>query len=86
MPVANKECVRGDGGVSCGPCPQFRHVVVVGNGPSAITLSFMLSGHWPQYNGNPVADPCLQLRLDDTKDFSLMELNLEELSEVRYYR
>jgi hypothetical protein len=57
---------------------------VAGNGPSAITLSFMLAGHWPYYNGNPVADPCLQSRLEDTRDHTLMESNLEELSEVMY--
>lgn len=38
-------------------------LLFTGNGPSAIILSYFLSGHWPYYNGKPVNDPILQERL-----------------------
>lgn len=45
--------------------PQmFSYIYIyLGNGPSAIILSYFLSGHWPYYNGKPIDDPILKDRL-----------------------
>jgi len=60
-------------------------IVIVGNGPSAIILSFLLSGHWPYYNGEPVDDPVLNERLKYmSKKKSLVLQDLEWLSEGLY--
>ncbi|XP_012556189.1 oxidative stress-induced growth inhibitor 2 [Hydra vulgaris] len=60
-------------------------VVIIGNGPSAILLSYFLSGNWPYYNGKPIDDPILKERLryvSQTK--SLVLQDLEWLSEGMY--
>lgn len=60
-------------------------VVIVGNGPSAIILSFLLSGHWPYYNGKPVDDPVLAERLKYmSQSKSLVLQDLDWLSEGLY--
>jgi len=60
-------------------------IVIVGNGPSAIILSFLLSGHWPYYNGEPVDDPVLNERLKYlSKTKSVVVQDLEWLSEGLY--
>lgn len=60
-------------------------LVIVGNGPSAIILSFLLSGNWPYYNGEPVDDPILNERLKYmSKSKSLVVQDLEWLSEGLY--
>ncbi|KOX72177.1 Oxidative stress-induced growth inhibitor 1 [Melipona quadrifasciata] len=42
----------------------FKDVVIIGNGPSGICLSFMLAGNWPYYTGEPhPADEMLTARL-----------------------
>ncbi|XP_051170022.1 oxidative stress-induced growth inhibitor 1-like [Leptopilina boulardi] len=42
----------------------YKDVVVIGNGPSGICLSYMLAGNWPYYNGNPhPGDEMLTARL-----------------------
>lgn len=42
----------------------YKDVVVIGNGPSGICLSYMLAGNWPYYNGNPhPGDDMLTARL-----------------------
>ncbi|XP_013395871.1 oxidative stress-induced growth inhibitor 2 [Lingula anatina] len=60
-------------------------VIIIGNGPSGITLSYMLSGHWPYYNGQPLppgqSSEYLQMRLEDKRDASLVEQELESLSD-----
>lgn len=60
-------------------------IVIVGNGPSAIILSFFLSGNWPYYNGEPLDDPILNERLKYvSKSKSLVVQDLEWLSEGLY--
>ena len=36
---------------------------LLGNGPSGICLSYMLSGNWPYYNGDQISDPLLYDRV-----------------------
>ena len=52
-----------------------------GNGPSGISLSFLLSGHWPHYTGT-ASDEFLHARLMDESHLSLVEQDLEFLTEV----
>ncbi|XP_064639755.1 oxidative stress-induced growth inhibitor 1-like [Lineus longissimus] len=59
----------------------YKDAIIVGNGPSAITLSFLLSGNTPYYNGAPVPNEFLQYKLSDNPDKSLFDLDLEYLSE-----
>lgn len=57
----------------------------LGNGPSAITLSYLLSGHWPYYNGmDELGHPpdFLHARLESKPDVPLVLQDLKELSEV----
>ncbi|GFT07326.1 oxidative stress-induced growth inhibitor 1 [Nephila pilipes] len=59
----------------------FKDAVVIGNGPSGITLSYMLCGNWPYYNGVPHPIDFLQYRLEENKDKSLLQQDLVYLSE-----
>jgi thioredoxin reductase len=59
---------------------KYTDVVVIGNGPSGITLSYMLSGYWPYYTGAPHTNEYLQLRLEDGGGKSLIEQDLDFLS------
>ena len=60
----------------------------LGNGPSGIALSYMLSGNWPYYTGlqGQTQDDFLYLnaRLMEEPDLSLVEQDLQFLSMVRY--
>ncbi|XP_074645233.1 oxidative stress-induced growth inhibitor 2-like [Tubulanus polymorphus] len=58
-------------------------VIIIGNGPSAISLSYLLSGNWPYYNGNPVPNEYLQYKLDESnlENVSIIEQDLEYLAE-----
>ncbi|KAK6185826.1 hypothetical protein SNE40_007974 [Patella caerulea] len=61
---------------------QFTDVVIVGNGPSAISLSFLLSGNRPYYNGIPHSNEILTRKLEDIKNgLSIVDQDLEYLSE-----
>ncbi|CAF3858208.1 unnamed protein product [Rotaria magnacalcarata] len=52
------------------------------NGPSAIVLSYILSGHTPYWNGCPVSNDYLNIKLEQyVKDNSLLEQDLEFLSD-----
>merc|ERR1711988_1727027 len=51
-----------------------------GNGPSGITLSYMLSGYTPYYTGAGLSDEYLHNRLMDGKGQSLYEQDLDYLS------
>lgn len=55
-----------------------------GNGPSAITLSYMLAGNWPYYNGLPHPVEFLQYRLQENKQYSLLE-QVNSFLFVEYY-
>lgn len=60
----------------------YKEVVIIGNGPSGLCLSYFLSGHWPYWNKNRVSDEYLQMRLEYCDDdSSLVEQNLEYLSD-----
>ncbi|KAG8201182.1 hypothetical protein JTE90_028837 [Oedothorax gibbosus] len=59
----------------------FKDAVIIGNGPSAIALSYMLAGNWPYYNGLPHPTDFLQYRLEENKDKSLLEQDLSCLSD-----
>ena len=56
----------------------------LGNGPSAITLSYLLSGHVPYYRGNS-NDEFLHLRLSENSDQPLVLQDLEFLSDVSIF-
>lgn len=61
-----------------------KDVVVIGNGPSAITLSYLLSGRWPYYKGmDALGHPpdFLHARLESKPNCSLVLQDLKELSE-----
>ncbi|KAK9511295.1 hypothetical protein O3M35_005873 [Rhynocoris fuscipes] len=62
--------------------PIYKEVVVIGNGPSGLALSYILSGRWPYYNGKSHPDPMLTLRLQSlSKSQSLLEQDLAFLSQ-----
>ncbi|XP_039619011.1 oxidative stress-induced growth inhibitor 1-like isoform X1 [Polypterus senegalus] len=57
-------------------------VVIVGNGPSAICLSYILSGHRPYIkNGAVHPNPILQKKLQQIGDCPLLDQDLEYLAE-----
>ncbi|CAG2176210.1 unnamed protein product [Oppiella nova] len=60
-----------------------KEVVIIGNGPSAISLSYMLSGHWPYYTSQSHPNEYLHRRLTDESELnkSLVEQDLEMLSD-----
>ncbi|CAF1280831.1 unnamed protein product [Adineta ricciae] len=61
---------------------ESKDVVIIGNGPSAIVLSYLLSGHVPYWNGCPVSNDYLNIKLEQhVKDNSLFEQDLEFLSD-----
>ena len=65
------------------PIGGYKEVCIIGNGPSGLCLSYFLSGHWPYWNKNPVADEYLQMRLESSEHsgLSLVEQDLEFLSD-----
>jgi len=60
---------------------SYTEVVVIGNGPSGICTSFMLSGNWPYYVGKSLTNEYLHQRLMDEAEKSIIEQDLEYLSE-----
>ena len=66
--------------------PEYYPVVVIGNGPSGIALSALLSGYWPYYTGQDHADDMLSARLhtaqNEAPGSSLVEQDLQFLADV----
>ncbi|XP_037085440.1 oxidative stress-induced growth inhibitor 1-like [Pollicipes pollicipes] len=63
---------------------QFHDVVIIGNGPSAITLSYLLAGNWPYYSGGGgggLIPAFLHQKLETAPATSLLQHDLEHLSE-----
>lgn len=60
---------------------EFKSFSFLGNGPSAITLSYMLSGNVPIYQGQ-ADDPMLHIRLSQNPDVPLVLQDIEELAMV----
>ncbi|XP_038601183.1 oxidative stress-induced growth inhibitor 2 isoform X2 [Tachyglossus aculeatus] len=57
-------------------------VVIVGNGPSGICLSYMLSGYRPYLSPEAVhPNPVLQSKLEEARHLSIVDQDLEYLSE-----
>ena len=56
----------------------------IGNGPSAIALSYMLAGNTPIYSGES-NDEFLHLRLSEMPGYPIVLQDLKELSEVSFY-
>ena len=66
------------------PIPEIksdRDIQFSGNGPSGISLSYLLSGNWPYYTRDS-DDEMLHARLMDQPHLSLVEQDLEFLSDV----
>ncbi|BFZ13100.1 hypothetical protein BsWGS_16139 [Bradybaena similaris] len=61
--------------------PMHTDVVIIGNGPSAICLSYLLSGNRPYYNGAPLSNEFLTKRLEENMGLSLIEQDLPSLCE-----
>jgi len=62
--------------------PTETEVAIIGNGPSAICLSYFLSGNWPFYNGQIHPNEILQWHLSEIDaTVSLVEQDLSFLSE-----
>ncbi|XP_056300373.1 oxidative stress-induced growth inhibitor 2 isoform X1 [Pseudoliparis swirei] len=62
--------------------PTTVPVVIIGNGPSGICLSYLLSGHKPYLDTSTVhPNPILYRKLQETKHLSITEQELEYLSE-----
>uniref|UniRef100_UPI00398EE07A oxidative stress-induced growth inhibitor 1-like isoform X1 n=2 Tax=Pristiophorus japonicus TaxID=55135 RepID=UPI00398EE07A len=57
-------------------------VIVIGNGPSAICLSYLLSGYRPYFKESSIhPNPILQRKLEENLGISIIEQDLEFLSE-----
>ncbi|XP_062997065.1 oxidative stress-induced growth inhibitor 1 [Elgaria multicarinata webbii] len=57
-------------------------VVIIGNGPSGICLSYLLSGHVPYVRRSSVhPNPILQRKLEEMPEVSILDQDLEYLSE-----
>uniref|UniRef100_A0A0B7AQ18 FAD/NAD(P)-binding domain-containing protein n=1 Tax=Arion vulgaris TaxID=1028688 RepID=A0A0B7AQ18_9EUPU len=63
------------------PVTIHTEVIVVGNGPSAISLSNMLAGNRPYYKGTPLSNEFLTRRLKENMDITLLEQDLGPLCE-----
>lgn len=59
---------------------SVKEFVIIGNGPSGISLSYLLSGNWPYYLGG-CQDEMLHARLTAQPHLSLLQQDLEFLSD-----
>lgn len=61
--------------------PSTVNTVIVGNGPSALILSYILHGHVPYYNkANPHPDPILHEKLSQSPCLLDLDINLDDLT------
>jgi len=62
-------------------------ICILGNGPSGISLSHLLSGHWPYHNGmsHPTNEELNARLAAEPQGLSIIEQDLEFLSQVNYY-
>lgn len=96
--VANKiRKLMGILGSSTSTRTVYKDVVVIGNGPSGIALSYLLAGNWPYYNGcGESVNEMLHYRLlaavqengsnkkgDENKKQSIVEQDLRFLAQVK---
>lgn len=58
----------------------YKDLVIIGNGPSGIALSYFLTGNWPYYKGES-KDEFLHTRLQVEPHLSLVEQDLQFLSD-----
>ncbi|XP_069687626.1 oxidative stress-induced growth inhibitor 1-like isoform X1 [Periplaneta americana] len=69
-------------GVSIPDDAVYKEVVVIGNGPSGIALSYLLAGNWPYYNGAVHPDEMLTTRLSGAPSGrSIIQQDLRFLSQ-----
>ncbi|XP_014667247.1 PREDICTED: oxidative stress-induced growth inhibitor 2-like [Priapulus caudatus] len=61
--------------------PQTTGVVIVGNGPAGISLSYQLAGNRPYFKGRSHHDDILNLKLQEKLKVSLVDQDIEYLSE-----
>ena len=62
-----------------------KNVFITGNGPSAIVLSYILSGHIPYWNGCPVSNDYLNIKLEQyVKDTSLLRAGNYSLHSINF--
>ncbi|KAG9478710.1 oxidative stress-induced growth inhibitor 2 [Eleutherodactylus coqui] len=75
MPLAEENPLLGDP-------PLILPVVVIGNGPSGICLSYMLSGYRPYVSPEALhPNPILHSKLEEARHISIPEQDLEYLAE-----
>ncbi|KAM4028001.1 oxidative stress-induced growth inhibitor 2 isoform 1-T2 [Anomaloglossus baeobatrachus] len=75
MPLAEENPLSGDP-------PLILPVVIIGNGPSGICLSYMLSGYRPYLSPEVLhPNPILHSKLEEARHLSIPEQDLEYLSE-----
>uniref|UniRef100_A0A8C3XGY1 Oxidative stress induced growth inhibitor 1 n=1 Tax=Cyanoderma ruficeps TaxID=181631 RepID=A0A8C3XGY1_9PASS len=62
--------------------PKTLPVVIIGNGPSGICLSYLLSGYTPYFKRHSLhPHPILQRKLEEAPEVSVLDQDLEYLSE-----
>ncbi|CAH1269586.1 OSGIN2 [Branchiostoma lanceolatum] len=68
---------------SQGTCTGVLHtdVIIIGNGPSGICLSYLLSGNWPYVNNHPHPNHILECKLRENPECSILQQDLQYLSE-----
>ncbi|KAM9308414.1 oxidative stress-induced growth inhibitor 2 [Gastrophryne carolinensis] len=75
MPLAEENCLSSDP-------PITLPAVIIGNGPSGICLSYMLSGYRPYLSQDALhPNPILHSKLEEARHLSIPEQDLEYLSE-----
>ncbi|KAM5157996.1 oxidative stress-induced growth inhibitor 2 [Mantella aurantiaca] len=75
MPLAEENCLSSDP-------PLTLPVVIIGNGPSGICLSYLLSGYRPYLSPDDLhPNPILHSKLEEARHLSIPEQDLEYLSE-----